>query len=534
MAPHQRIPTTLRQVLSNRRIVLVLVFSFAVVVIFLSSPSRSYYSDDDICATDGTECSAAPPKSFGNFAAGLASPYWRLGIRSQPKSPEIPSLKPQSPLRQAVFPPSRRPANEKASSWLEQNNRNLKALFRCIEYSNCKENQSKVVILNSYQFVSALNGATNDEAIWATSITLGLKNLGYTYLFAKELDRALQFYQLFPDLVVAILMEQDNVIACFNDKVGCVKSKENLDGLPIWKLFSFYWWADSSHPISPRWTLSPHNYTMENANNHNHYLGYSVEPARAGCALVRAARKKEAQAKAKAAKGVKVAKEVEKGTGDAAVELVDGKGETEAELVPYAYLMAKHAHHFAPGGLRGWDPATFEQVAKEAGITFVAGVVDSDDRVTISPNVVENRGAMERKMFVETVAEASVAIGMGQPFASATPYEALCFGVPFINPIWNWDRSNPSDRAKWEVQHGLLKFLDPPYVYNVFKDDTAGLIKAIKAAVANPIDHHVPEAMLMRSVEARLDKMLQTNWYIEALELLAERFEEGKGPFWRM
>ncbi|KAF8287377.1 hypothetical protein DL93DRAFT_2103646, partial [Clavulina sp. PMI_390] len=433
---------------------------------------RSYYSDDGdgICGTDGTECSAAPPKSFSDFAAGLASRYWRLGIRSRPKSPSILSSKPQSPLRQA-------------------------ALFRCIEYNNWKENQSK-----------ALDGATNDEAIWAISVTLGLKNLGYTYLLAEELDHAMQFPR--------------------------------------------------RTSTADRYTLSPHNYTMENANNKNPYLGYGVEPARAGCVLVRAARKKEAQAKAKAVKGVKVAKEVEKGTGDANVKPVVGKEETEAELVPYAYLMAKHAHQFAPGGLRGWDPATFEQVAKEAGITFVAGVVDADDHVIISPNVVENRGAMERRVFVGKVAEASVAIGMGQPFASVTPYEALCFGVPFINPIWNMDMlflRLPSElapsmipdhcftsfamtlwathnRAKWEVQHGLLKFLDPPYVYNVFKDNTAGLVKAIKAAVANPIDHHVPEPMLMRSVEMRLDKMLLTNWYIEALELLVERFEEGKGP----
>ncbi|KAF8290230.1 hypothetical protein DL93DRAFT_2174225 [Clavulina sp. PMI_390] len=299
---------------------------------------------------------------------------------------------------------------------------------------------------------------------------------------------------------------------------------------------------------------------MENANNKNPYLGYGVEPARAGCVLVRAARKKEAQAKAKAVKGVKVAKEVEKGTGDANVKPVVGKEETEAELVPYAYLMAKHAHQFAPGGLRGWDPATFEQVAKEAGITFVAGVVDADDHVIISPNVVENRGAMERRVFVGKVAEASVAIGMGQPFAisisscaalehvisrlcwtqSSSIARLLAAVVLICNTVRSFvfwgpvHQPNLEYRAKWEVQHGLLKFLDPPYVYNVFKDNTAGLVKAIKAAVANPIDHHVPEPMLMRSVEMRLDKMLLTNWYIEALELLVERFEEGKGPFWRM
>jgi hypothetical protein len=78
--------------------------------------------------------------------------------------------------------------------------------------------------------------------------------------------------------------------------------------------------------------------------------------------------------------------------------------------------------------------------------------------------------------------------------------------VPFINPVLSvsgaffryappvfikymqWDPKNKSDVSKWNTQHGMLKLLDAPYVYNVFKGDKAGFVKAIKDAIANPIE----------------------------------------------
>jgi hypothetical protein len=88
---------------------------------------------------------------------------------------------------------------------------------------------------------------------------------------------------------------------------------------------------------------------------------------------------------------------------------------------------------------------------------------------------------------------------------SPTPYDALCLGVPYINPIldviyftslrylstklhFQWDKNDPTNRDKWSGQQGMLKDFDPPYVYNVFRGDKEGFIKAIKDALANPIE----------------------------------------------
>jgi hypothetical protein len=71
-----------------------------------------------------------------------------------------------------------------------------------------------------------------------------------------------------------------------------------------------------------------------------------------------------------------------------------------------------------------------------------------------------------------------------------------------------WDAEDPLNRDKWSgelgcnlsiverteaavigvVQHGMIKHLDPPYVYHVFKGDRDGFVKAIKDAVSHPIE----------------------------------------------
>lgn len=93
-----------------------------------------------------------------------------------------------------------------------------------------------------------------------------------------------------------------------------------------------------------------------------------------------------------------------------------------------------------------------------------------------------------------------------------------------------WDAKDKMNRLKWGVQHGLLKFEDPPYVYNVFNDDQEGFSQAIKDAINTPIDRYILPRMAMKAVEARLKEILENDWYEEALNLLAERNRQGQGP----
>lgn len=114
-------------------------------------------------------------------------------------------------------------------------------------------------------------------------------------------------------------------------------------------------------------------------------------------------------------------------------------------------------------------------------------------------------------------------------YSSPTPYEALCLGTPFINPIHSWDPSDPSNRLSWSAQHELLKFEDPPYVYNVKKGDLEGFVDAVRRAVENPLgDRWVLERMRMGSVERRLEEFVGRDWEGEWRRLMEER-DEARG-----
>lgn len=200
-------------------------------------------------------------------------------------------------------------------------------------------------------------------------------------------------YQLFPDLVVAVLMEDAVVDECFSDGVNCVKTNHNPDGIPLWKMFSFFFWTTPNHPMGGRWTLAPENYTMEHPGHQNNYLGYSVEPS---C--------------------------------------------LRHEFIPadqrplQAYVMAKKMSYFAPGPQRSWPLEFYDAAAEAMAVQLVAGVIqDAADEPNLEvptalPLSIENRGRLSQTEFVSTVAHSRVLIGVGLPYAYVT---FLC--LPFVS-----------------------------------------------------------------------------------------------------
>jgi len=307
-------------------------------------------------------------------------------------------------------------------------------------------------------------------------------------------------HSLFPSHVVGIIMENDFVHRCFADTKHCIKSPENPQGLPIWKLFSFYFWMDPSHPLGERWVLSPEDYASATGDGTgNTYLGYSVEP---GC--------------------------------------------MKETFVPHAnrprgqvYAMSKRLSYFAPQPLRAWPvefyTAAANKIQTPGGVHFVLGAHnDTDYAEEYKLDIPElpamtNLGLLDQTAFHKEVARSRVLVGVGRPYISPSPYEALCFGVPFINPILMWDQKNPNARLRWHTQHDGLKFHDPPYVYNVHKDDREAFIAAIRNALENPIQRYIVPAMSMSAVGQRLHNILETDWKSKAELLLAERMRTKNG-----
>jgi len=372
------------------------------------------------------------------------------------------------------------------------NVRMLHSMFHCIEHGGCHQNQTKVVILACQYFRDYVTGGRGGEMIWARSTMRALENMGYTYLFTRNADHTILLYQMLPDLVKIIFANPEESFRCFEDTYNCRVSEQNPTGIPAWKMFSFYFWANSNHPLGDKWTVAPEDYASIGAGN-NTYLGYSVEE---NC--------------------------------------------RKQPFIPHferddqAYILAKYLFFFTPDHDPAWTTANYDAAAEETGIKYLmaslnltmeGGTLNSDS-LLVRPSEFLNIGQIGPAEFMEHLSKSRVLIGVGDPALSPSPYDGLCLGVPFINPIMGWDHENPADMSRWSTQHSQLQSLGPPYVYNVFQGDTDGFVQAIKDAISHPIDSFVLERMRISSVEKRLGEILEHDWESEAMTLASHNVHD--------
>ncbi|KAJ6534589.1 hypothetical protein DFH09DRAFT_1091919 [Mycena vulgaris] len=367
----------------------------------------------------------------------------------------------------------------------------LKDLFSCLELDNCARNQDKVVLVENMYFLASMKGATGGEEIWATSTIKAMRNLGYTVLYAGSLPEAVHLYRIIPDLVKIVILNDWESFKCDADKANCIQSDQNPTGIPIYKPFP-------RHPLGQRWVLAPEPFALQPDPylvSNNTYLGYSIED---DCALT---------------------------------PFVPH----EARPV-HAWVLAKLLRYLHPWHRPSWSKEDFDATTNRTGVLFALGADLSTDDAEAHRPILEqnlptssiNYGRMKKAKFMSKIAQSKVLVGVGSPLISPTPYNGLCLGVPFINPLDQWDETHPDDTTKWHGQHAMMAFMKPPYVYNSFstfhrcaeikvrKGDREGFVKAVVDALANPIDSYVPERMRMSSVEKRLAEIVDHDWEAEA------------------
>jgi len=63
-----------------------------------------------------------------------------------------------------------------------------------------------------------------------------LRHMGYTTLFSKGFEEALNQYHMFPDLVKLVI--HDKAVECYVNPL-CVQGPSNPTGIPDWKIFDF-------------------------------------------------------------------------------------------------------------------------------------------------------------------------------------------------------------------------------------------------------------------------------------------------------
>ncbi|KAJ7289202.1 hypothetical protein C8J57DRAFT_1114794 [Mycena rebaudengoi] len=383
-----------------------------------------------------------------------------------------------SRLVDLLFPPVSESLDEVTSRpWKIRTGKALRALISCLDRDNCRPNQEKVIIISSMYFQNNMIGQLGGEEIWANSTMSAMNKLGYTVLFGTDLVEAAQMYRMFPTLTKMVIVNNWDLPVCWKNKKGCIQSNKNPTGIPPHKLFTVYFWPYTNHPVGQQWVLSPEPYSLEPGNvANNTYLGYSIEDA---CALTPFI--------------------------------------PTASRSNQAWILAKRLSYFTSPMEPAWSKEDYNEAEKRTGVKFALGA-GLDDGQTKPPNGMAlpdeyvNYGRMEKARFMSKIANSKVLIGNGLPLASPTPYDALCLGVPFINPLDTWDEDDPDDESKWHGQHKFMSMLGKPYVYNVRRGDRDNFIQAIKEALANPIPSYIPDRMRKSAVERRIAEIVDHDW----------------------
>jgi len=331
-----------------------------------------------------------------------------------------------------------------------------------------------------------------------------LRAMGYTTLFASSFEEALEQYQLFPDLVKVVIRQRAG--ECHND-VNCVKSATNPRGIPAWKIFDFEFFAskgDHFHAseLKGKWILSA-NPLPNPDDDEIQYIGYAIEDE---CSQV------------------------------PVIPL--------AERTNHVWMLMKQIR-YVYDDVFAWNRSFFALAAHELGhdLSFVgAWQLDqhylewdpSPDADGPMPDIedrahgVLNFGKLGPEEFEREVGRSRAMVGVGNPWWSPSPYHALCQGVPFINPILNWDRQDPWNRTSWwRSQHPTLQHLDPPYVYNVHAGNYTGFVDAVRQASTTEIPRFIPEHMTELAVRERVRNLMEHDWRSDAAVLLDERKKEG-------
>ncbi|TXT13321.1 hypothetical protein VHUM_00688 [Vanrija humicola] len=399
------------------------------------------------------------------------------------------------------------------SEWEKYRSHNYRALDRlaeCVLHGGCNDSEETVVLAGSFHFGGTRHPAPRSPTSRAASTIEMFETLNHTILYAWNHWEALLIYQALSTRIPIVILERDQYEHCVKVTAGtddegegdahqhwrklpyCIQSEKYPLGIPYWKVFLWHFWEGSDHALGGRWVMGPEDYSKiyrDDPKAPTHYLGYSIESR---------CRKQQHFAERKH-RGLAFGKSDDYFNKDQNV---------------FWEVMAKVRDMIRPDGQYEFD------ILALSGDELGEGV----RKETQTPNI-WTLGHQTRAGFERFLGQSKVMIGIGPPKLSPSPYDALCMGVPFINPILEWDKKQPANKAKWKVQQGALIDVPEPYVYHVYKGDEEGLHRAVQAAVDTPIQRYIPPAMRFDAVLARHRDWVANDWHAEAKAYVAKKYK---------
>ncbi|WVR03863.1 hypothetical protein IAU60_000861 [Kwoniella sp. DSM 27419] len=399
----------------------------------------------------------------------------------------------------------------------------LERLAFCIETNTCGTGEETVVILASFHFNNALTGRTGGEDIWALSTIESLTSLNYTLLYTQSAMDTLTLYSVLSHRVKLVIWEGSELKACLKrnesnwqdlelahtpghwqqdeGRYGCIMREGYEEGIPLSKSFTFHFWEGPENPLGRAFTLAPEDWSQWHNGVGNRYLGYSIETR---CRAVKLPLDRQHRG------------------------MVLGKRSNYFDTTTRDWAWG--SNHTLDQIIRDIPSAAEGSEGEEAKFEMIAtgGVKKDGAPEQLYDGPIRNLGLLKQDEWYQTLAASKFLLGVGKPLLSPSPYDALCFGVPFINPITWWNKSNPSDWTVWDTQHNGLRSIPAPYVYHVQKGNMEQLEDAMLSAVDNPIGRYIPPLMTVDAVRERHRLLVETDHTVEA-ELAVKEVYTDKG-----
>jgi hypothetical protein len=131
--------------------------------------------------------------------------------------------------------------------------------------------------------------------IRAHSMQVALDALHHTVLYALDDSEMTFIYHSIPDLVALAYIEPSTLDECLArnnsnyldlgqdhgfptdwqrpGRHGCAKRPGFEEGIPVWKLMSWFWWEGAHHPLGRHWTVAVEDWEKFKHKLGNTYLG---------------------------------------------------------------------------------------------------------------------------------------------------------------------------------------------------------------------------------------------------------------------
>ncbi|CDZ97719.1 hypothetical protein [Phaffia rhodozyma] len=354
----------------------------------------------------------------------------------------------------------------------------MRDLMECIKNDDCRPNQRKFVVLESMNYREVLHNYMSGENIWARSVLEALDDLGYSYVFARDMAHAGDWVATLGDAVLAVVADEQSIQECYENSEVCLRTVENPLGIRFERLFGPAFFERQIQPLGPKWTLVP-----EKPDSRRQYLGYSIE--------------KHCMAR----------------------KVPSYKIRSKKRQV---WVLAKWIHFFTDDSFP-YSKDIFVRAAKELDVEFIGAwrIEDTDGHV---PGVrhLGDGNILTSEKFDEALVSVLAVVGVGAPWISPTPYQSVCFGIPFVNPtIWGGASSqHPFAQQFVGEEHGI---------YTVVEKDDDMFISQLAKAISKPHDRYVPPHMTRKAMVDRVQSWLTRNSTEMAREVLKSHPERFKG-----